>query len=89
MLFSVLFIDGFLVNTVSQSGSLQVGNYPLRFGRRGGGGIYDQWYNGSLDDIGIWNRAITECVNHIEIVARRFLAQKKFYIRTNTVESGY
>ena len=53
-----LFIDGVLVNTVSQSGSLQVGTDPLRFGRRGGGGIYDQWYNGSIDDIGMWNRAL-------------------------------
>lgn len=56
-----LYVNGSLVNTVTQSGALQIGNDPLRFGRRGGGGIYDQFYNGSLDDIGIWNRALTPC----------------------------
>jgi gliding motility-associated-like protein len=54
-----MYIDGVIVNTVNKSGSLQIGNDPLRFGRRGGGGIYDQWYNGSLDDISIWNRALS------------------------------
>jgi len=23
------------------------------------GGLYDGWYNGKLDDIAIWNRALT------------------------------
>jgi hypothetical protein len=56
-----LYVNGNIVNTVNQSGTLQTGNDPLRFGRRGGGGIYDQWFNGVIDDIGIWNRALTEC----------------------------
>ena len=55
-----LFVDGILVNTLNRPGSIQTGNDPLRFGRRGGGGIYDQWYDGKLDDIGIWNRALTQ-----------------------------
>ena len=56
-----LFVNGNLVNTLNQSGTLQTGNDPLRFGRRGGGGIYDQWFNGTIDDIGIWSRALTPC----------------------------
>jgi hypothetical protein len=55
-----LYINGNLVDTINQSGALQTGNDPLRFGRRGGGGIYDQWFNGIIDDIGIWNRALTQ-----------------------------
>ena len=56
-----LYFNGLVVVTLNQSGSLQTGNDPLRFGRRGGVGLYNQWYNGSIDDIGIWNRALTAC----------------------------
>jgi hypothetical protein len=54
-----LFSNGILVDSIIQNGLLQKGNDPLRFGRRGGSGIYNQWYKGLIDDIGIWNRALS------------------------------
>ena len=55
-----LYSNGQYVDSLYKAGSLQIGSDPLRFGRRGGGTIYNQWYSGILDDIGIWNRALTQ-----------------------------
>ena len=45
---------------MSKTGSLQTSSIPLRFGRRGGAGSYNCYFNGDIDDIGIWNRALTQ-----------------------------
>lgn len=55
-----LFINGILVDSINKVGSLETSNVPLRFGRRGGAGDYNNWFNGKIDDIGIWNRALTQ-----------------------------
>ena len=56
-----LFIDAVCVDSISISGVLQTSTIPLRFGRRGGGSSYNSWLEGKIDDIGIWNRALTSC----------------------------
>jgi hypothetical protein len=55
-----LFINNTIVASTLTTGSLQTSNIPLRFGRRGGAGIYNCWYSGKIDDVGIWNRALTQ-----------------------------
>ncbi len=55
-----MYSNGQLIDSLNRTGSIQTGNDPLRFGRRGGSGIYNQWFNGLIDDIGIWNRALTQ-----------------------------
>lgn len=54
-----MFINGILVNSQNHTGLLQTSSIPLRFGRRGGAGFYNNWFKGKIDDIGIWNRALT------------------------------
>jgi hypothetical protein len=56
-----IFINGILVNTTLISGGLQTNNLPLWFGARPNAGENSAFFNGKLDDIGIWNRALTEC----------------------------
>lgn len=55
-----MFVNGILVNSQSKSGQIQTSSIPLRFGRRGGAGFYNNWFKGKIDDIGIWNRALTQ-----------------------------
>ena len=56
-----IFINGILVNTTLISGGLQTNNLPLWFGARPNAGGNSAFFNGKLDDIGIWNRALTDC----------------------------
>ena len=56
-----IFINGILVNTTLISGGLQINNLPLWFGARPNAGGNSAFFNGKLDDIGIWNRALTDC----------------------------
>ncbi len=53
-----LYINGNCADSISANGNLQTSSIPLRFGRRGGGPNYDCWLSGTIDDIGIWNRAL-------------------------------
>jgi hypothetical protein len=53
-----LFKNGELVNTQPTSGNLQTGSLPLRFGMRDGS---IQYFDGKIDDMGIWNRTLTTC----------------------------
>jgi gliding motility-associated-like protein len=53
------YLNGIKVDSLIRTGSLQTSNIPLRFGRRGGAGSYDCYFTGLLDDIGIWNRALS------------------------------
>lgn len=56
-----IYVNGILVNTTLISGGLQTNNLPLWFGARPNAGNNSSFFNGSLDDIGIWNRTLTEC----------------------------
>ena len=52
-----LYMNCVLVNSQPNTGSLQTSTLPLLFGKiRGNSGYFD----GELDDIGIWNRALTQ-----------------------------
>jgi hypothetical protein len=51
-----LYMNGVLVNSQPNTGSLQTSTLPLLFGKIGGNSGY---FDGELDDIGIWNRALT------------------------------
>ena len=53
-----IYLNGNLVQSMAISGGLTYNTLPLRFGSRPNG-----WhpFNGKLDDIGIWNRALTVC----------------------------
>jgi hypothetical protein len=56
------FLDGFQINNFSITGTYLInsGNtIPLTIGKSRLSN--DQYFNGKLDDIGIWNRALTEC----------------------------
>ena len=52
-----LYMNGVLVNSQPKSGNLDTSNLPLIFGMRDGN---FQFFNGKIDDIGIWNRALTQ-----------------------------
>ncbi len=51
-----IYINGNLVQSIGIIGGLSINTLPVRFGQRPNG-----WhpFNGKLDDIGIWNRALT------------------------------
>ncbi len=55
-----MFVNGIQVDSQNHTGALQTSSIPLRFGRRGGAGYYNNWFKGKIDDIGIWNRALTQ-----------------------------
>jgi uncharacterized protein YjdB len=52
-----LYMNGVLIDSSIHPGLLQTSTLPLRFGRRGTGG--DQWFVGKIDDIVLYNRALT------------------------------
>jgi hypothetical protein len=54
------YFNGVKADSGNITGSLGSGNTPLRFGRRGGAGGYNNWYDGTIDDAAIWNRALTD-----------------------------
>jgi hypothetical protein len=56
-----IFINGNLVNVTSVYGGLQNNNLPLWIGARPNAGGNSSFFHGKLDDIGIWNRALTDC----------------------------
>jgi hypothetical protein len=56
-----LFLNGSLVQTIVSPGLLTFNSLPLWFGARPNAGNNSSWFNGKLDDIGIWNRALTAC----------------------------
>lgn len=54
-----LYLNGSLVQTNVSPGLLTFNNLPMWFGARPYAGNNSSWYNGKLDDIAIWNRALT------------------------------
>ena len=53
-----LFRDNQLVSSITQTGSLSAFNQKLEFGRYAGNQD-NNFFNGKIDEIGIWNRALT------------------------------
>jgi Concanavalin A-like lectin/glucanases superfamily len=51
------YIDGILVNEVSETGNIYPDNKPLEIGRDSHGPI--EWFKGTLDEVRIYNRALT------------------------------
>jgi hypothetical protein len=55
-----IYINGTLVSTYSSAGAICSSTNPLYFGCDNGLGTINRFFNGKLDDIGIWNRALTQ-----------------------------
>ncbi len=58
--FAKLYINGVLLSTTIVNGGLGFNDLPLWFGARPFSGGNSSFFNGKLDDIGIWNRALSE-----------------------------
>jgi hypothetical protein len=56
--FCKFYINGILVNTILTTQTLNLSNYNLKIGNFGSN-FYNR-HDGQLDDIGIWNRALTQ-----------------------------
>jgi len=55
-----VYLDGILVNQFTHNGNVYTSNTGVMFGAMCGGPIWPDWeINGKIDDIGIWNRALT------------------------------
>jgi hypothetical protein len=54
-----IYLNGNLVQSMAISGGLTNNTLPVRFGGRPADGWHP--FNGALDDIGIWNRALSAC----------------------------
>jgi hypothetical protein len=52
------YINGILSSTTSSNNTIFSNIYDLKFGRRHTSGL-PYFFNGKIDDIGIWNRALT------------------------------
>lgn len=50
------YADGQLLATQVQSGQLQTSTHPLRFG---GNAVWKEWFAGTLDEIRVWDSALT------------------------------
>jgi len=55
-----LYLNGSLVATSNYMGVVSSPNLPLFFGKYNGDPGFPYYVNGKIDDIGIWNRALTE-----------------------------
>jgi hypothetical protein len=55
-----IYINGTLVSTYNTAGALCSSTNPLYFGCDNGLGTLNRFFDGKLDDIGIWNRALSE-----------------------------
>jgi hypothetical protein len=51
-----LFVDGTLVRTVARTGSMSNSTNPLRIG---GNAVWTEFFNGRIDEVRIYNRALT------------------------------
>jgi hypothetical protein len=51
-----LFVNGTQVASTAVSGTMKTSNNPLRFG---GNTVWPEWFKGSLDEIRIYNRALS------------------------------
>ncbi len=51
-----LYVNGSLAGTLPANGSMSTSNGPLRIG---GNAIWDEWFDGAIDEVRIYNRALT------------------------------
>ncbi len=56
-----IFINGVLDSQVAFTGNINQNTEPLVFGSHIFYSPSDYWFDGKIDDIGIWNRALTAC----------------------------
>jgi hypothetical protein len=54
-----LYVNGSEKASLPASGQIQTSDIPLRIGRRGGAGFYNCYFNGKIDDVRIYNRALS------------------------------
>jgi len=54
-----IYVNGALDNQLNFTGLINQNSEPLLFGSHKYYSFSDYWFNGKLDDIGIWNRALT------------------------------
>jgi hypothetical protein len=66
-----LYMNGELVNSKSTVGNLQTSNLALLFGMHEGN---SQYFDGKIDDIGIWNRPLSACE-----ISKLYLASNTFF----------
>ena len=52
-----LYVNGALVSSVAISGPIDVSAGPLKIG---GNSIFAEWFNGRIDDVRVYNRALTQ-----------------------------
>jgi hypothetical protein len=54
-----LYVNGSIMASSPATGQIQTSNIPLRMGRRGGAGFYNCYFKGKIDDVRIYNRALS------------------------------
>jgi hypothetical protein len=52
-----LYVNGVQVSTRNQTGSIAVSTQPLRIG---GNAVYGEWFTGRIDEVRVYNRALTQ-----------------------------
>ena len=55
-----IYVNGSLADEISRTGLAQTSDIPLRIGRRGGAEAFDNWFQGKIDDIRIYNRGLEQ-----------------------------
>jgi hypothetical protein len=55
-----IYVNGVLDNQLNFTGLINQNSEPLLFGSHKYYSFSDYWFNGKIDDIGIWNRALTQ-----------------------------
>jgi len=50
------YVDGVLVGVTARTGPIPASGYPLRFG---GNAVWKQWFKGRLDEIRVYDSALT------------------------------
>jgi PKD repeat protein len=58
------YVDGALAGTKAATGPLAGGSYPLRFG---GNAVWKQWFKGRLDEVRIYDRALSPAQLHTDM----------------------
>jgi hypothetical protein len=52
-----LYVDGTLTSSLSRTGAINVSSGPLRIG---GNAIWNEWFNGLIDEVRVYNHALTQ-----------------------------
>ncbi len=78
------YINGQLISSVASTYSTFTNIYDLKFGRRHTSGL-PYFFNGKLDDIGIWNRALTS--NEILSIYQAEVSCQSLVINSGTLSS--